>query len=36
VLHVACALALGMAVFVTYDGRQAKLAMAVGLRLVQP
>jgi hypothetical protein len=25
-----------MAVFVTYDGRQAKLAMAMGLRLVQP
>lgn len=36
VLHVAAALTLGMGVFVTYDGRQAKLATAVGLRVLQP
>ena len=36
VLHVACALTLGMGVFITYDVRQAKLATAVGLRLLRP
>ena len=36
VLHVACAQTLGVATFVTYDERQAALAKAVGLRLLQP
>jgi predicted nucleic acid-binding protein len=36
VLHVACALTLEMGVFITYDARQAKLATAVGLRLLRP
>ena len=36
VLHVASALTLGMAVLVTYDERQGKLARAVRLRLLQP
>jgi predicted nucleic acid-binding protein len=36
VLHVASALALDCRRFVTYDDRQAALAKAVGLRLLQP
>lgn len=36
VLHVASAQALGCRRFVTYDGRQADLAKAVGLRVVSP
>ena len=36
VLHVASALVLRCRSFVTYDDRQAALALAVGLRLVQP
>ena len=36
VLHVASARVLGMRTFVTYDDRQATLAKAAGLRMVQP
>jgi len=36
VLHVASALALGMRRFVTYDDRQAGLAVATGMRAVSP
>jgi predicted nucleic acid-binding protein len=36
VLHVALALELGMRQFVTYDGRQARLASACGLKVLQP
>ncbi len=36
VLHVACAQTLGRTIFVTYDERQARLAKAVGLRLIRP
>lgn len=36
VLHVASALELGARWFVTYDGRQAKLAEACGLKVLQP
>lgn len=36
VLHVAAALVLQMSSFVTYDGRQSRLARAVGLRVAQP
>ena len=36
VLHVACALELGLKRFVSFDGRQGKLARAVGLKLVVP
>jgi hypothetical protein len=35
-LHVASALELGTRQFVTYDERQARLASACGLRVVQP
>jgi predicted nucleic acid-binding protein len=34
VLHVACALELGLKRFVTFDDRQQKLARAVGLKVV--
>ena len=34
VLHVACALELGLRNFLTFDDRQRKLAAAVGLRLI--
>ena len=34
VLHVACALELGLQSFVTFDERQARLARAVGLRVL--
>jgi len=34
VLHVACALELGLPRFVTFDKRQRRLARAVGLKLV--
>ena len=36
VLHVASANVLGCRRFVTYDERQAKLAHAVGLRVLSP
>lgn len=36
VLHVASALELGAKRFVTYDARQARLAEACGLNLIQP
>lgn len=36
VLHVACALELGLGIFVSYDARQQDLARAVGLRLLVP
>lgn len=36
VLHVACALELGLPRFVTFDERQRKLAKAVGLKPVVP
>ena len=36
VLHVASAQVLGCRRFVTYDARQAKLAQAVGLRVLSP
>lgn len=36
VLHVASALELGLKRFVTFDGRQQKLARAVGLKVVVP
>ncbi len=36
VLHVASALELGCRQFVTYDGRQAKLAEACGIKVVRP
>lgn len=36
VLHVASALELKAKRFVTYDGRQAKLALACGLRVINP
>jgi predicted nucleic acid-binding protein len=36
VLHVASALVLGMRRFVTYDDRQARLALATGLRVLAP
>jgi predicted nucleic acid-binding protein len=36
VLHVACALELGLKRFVTFDDRQQKLARAVGLKIVVP
>lgn len=36
VLHVATALTLEVSRFVTYDARQAKLARAVGLRVLAP
>jgi predicted nucleic acid-binding protein len=36
VLHVASALVLGCKSFVTYDERQAALAKAVGLRVIEP
>ncbi len=36
VLHVACALELGCRGLVTYDGRQATLARALGLRVSSP
>lgn len=35
VLHVACALELKLRHFLTFDERQQKLAVAVGLRLIQ-
>ena len=35
VLHVACALELKLRHFLTFDDRQRKLAMAVGLKLVK-
>jgi hypothetical protein len=34
VLHVATALELGLRRFVTFDGRQQKLARAVGLKVI--
>lgn len=34
VLHVACALELGLSSFLTFDARQRKLARSVGLKLV--
>ena len=34
-LHVACALELKLRHFLTFDNRQAKLAMAAGLKLVK-
>lgn len=36
VLHVTCALELGLKRFVTFDDRQQKLARAVGLKVVVP
>ncbi len=36
VMHVAAALVLEMSAFVTYDARQARLAEAVGLRVLKP
>ncbi len=36
VVHVASALELGVKQFVTYDQRQARLAQACGLTLIQP
>jgi hypothetical protein len=36
ILHVASALELGAKRFVTYDTRQARLAEACGLNLIQP
>jgi predicted nucleic acid-binding protein len=36
VLHVACALELGLRRFLTFDERQQRLARAVGLRLIAP
>ena len=36
VLHVATALELGLPCFVTFDGRQQKLARAVGLKPITP
>lgn len=35
VLHVACALELRVRHFLTFDGRQSKLAKAAGLQLIQ-
>ena len=36
ILHVAAALVLGSAVFLTFDTRQAKLAKAAGLKVKSP
>ncbi|MGA7878816.1 MAG: type II toxin-antitoxin system VapC family toxin [Desulfoferrobacter sp.] len=36
VIHVACALSIGAAVLFTFDERQAKLAVAAGLKLADP
>ena len=36
VIHVACALELGLPGFLTFDVRQAKLACAVGLKAIAP
>ncbi|MDQ5981250.1 MAG: uncharacterized protein QG602_4228 [Verrucomicrobiota bacterium] len=36
VLHVASAMELGARQFLTYDIRQAKLAVACGLKMIQP
>ncbi len=36
VLHVACALELGLPSFLTFDLRQRRLARAVGLKLLSP
>ncbi len=36
VLHVACALELGLKTFVSYDTRQQKLARIAGLKLLMP
>lgn len=36
VLHVACALELELANFLTFDVRQRRLARAVGLKIVTP
>jgi predicted nucleic acid-binding protein len=36
VLHVACALELGLRTFVTFDARQQSLVSAVGLKLLVP
>jgi predicted nucleic acid-binding protein len=35
VLHVACALELNLRYFLTFDGRQQKLATAAGLKLIR-